>query len=245
MSFEINNFIMIESVYGKFVVNRHCAFQAEALVKTGRTHIEPELQILLAIADTLPDGAMVVDAGANIGLVSIPLAKALYARHGVVLAFELQRMIYYALCAGAALNDLENLFPYPHGLGAQIRDLRISKLDYGAPQDFGAFSLLAQGPERPEMIKILTLDSLGLPRLDLLKIDVEGMELEVLSGGRATIARGRPWCWIEHWKVGAEAIARTFDGMDYQCFVMDELNMICAPADKLARSGLAFDAPRV
>ena len=245
MSSEINNFTMIESVYGKFVVNRHCDFQAEALVKTGRPHIENELQTLLAITETLADGAVVVDAGANIGLVSIPLAKALYDRHGVVLAFELQRMIYYALCAGAALNDLENLFTFPHGLGAQNQDLRISKLDYGVAQDFGAFSLLVQGQDRPEAIQIVTLDSMRLQRLDLLKIDVEGMELEVLSGGRNTIARNRPWCWIEYWKVGAEAIARTFDGLDYQCFVMDELNMICAPSDRLAGSGLAFDAPRI
>ena len=39
MEFElsVNNFVVIESVYGKFIVNRHCDFQADALIKTGRT----------------------------------------------------------------------------------------------------------------------------------------------------------------------------------------------------------------
>ena len=242
---KVNNFTVIESIYGRFVVNRHCAFQAEALIKTGKPHINAEIEVLLAIADTLPKGAFMLDAGANIGLVSIPVAQTLLPRGGVVLAYEVQRMIYYALCAGAALNDLENLYAYHHGLGATVRDERISRLDYGAEQDHGAFSLLHQGDVRPETVRIITIDSIGLPRLDLLKIDVEGMEIEVLQGGRSTIARHRPWCWIEDWKVGADAIKAMFQGMEYQFFKADELNMLCAPSDRLAASGLVFEGARV
>jgi hypothetical protein len=40
----INNFVVIDSIYGKFIVNRYCDYQAEALIKTGATHIEPELK---------------------------------------------------------------------------------------------------------------------------------------------------------------------------------------------------------
>ena len=40
---KVDNFVVLESVYGKFIVPRTCLFQAEALVKTGRTHIESEL----------------------------------------------------------------------------------------------------------------------------------------------------------------------------------------------------------
>ncbi len=237
---QVNNFTVIESVYGKFVVNRHCAFQAEALIKTGKPHIHDEIELLLAIVDTLPDPAFVVDAGANIGLVSIPIAAKLLPRGGAVLAFEVQRMIHYALSAGAVLNDLENLFAYQQGLGAQNGEMFISRLDYGAEQDHGAFSLLAQGEVRPEQIRIVALDSMGLPKLDLLKIDVEGMELDVLVGGRNTIARFRPWCWIEDWKVGADNIKAAFAGLDYQFFKMDDLNLLCAPSDRLAASGLTF-----
>jgi hypothetical protein len=43
MKHKVNNFAVLESVYGRFVVNRHCAYQAETLIKTGYPHIEPEL----------------------------------------------------------------------------------------------------------------------------------------------------------------------------------------------------------
>lgn len=237
---QVNNFTVIESVYGRFVVNRHCAFQAEALIKTGKPHIYDEIEILLAIVDTLPDPAFVVDAGANIGLVSIPIAARLLPRGGAVLAFEVQRMVHYALCAGAVLNDLENLFAYQQGLGATDGETFISRLDYASEQDHGTFSLLHQGEARPEHIRIVALDSMGLPKLDLLKIDVEGMELDVLQGGRDTIARFRPWCWIEDWSVGADNIKAAFEGLDYQFFKADELNLLCAPSDRLAASGLVF-----
>jgi hypothetical protein len=49
----VKNFTVIESVYGKFLVNRHCAYQAEALIKTGRPHIDDELRKILAIVESL------------------------------------------------------------------------------------------------------------------------------------------------------------------------------------------------
>jgi hypothetical protein len=44
---KVNNFTVIESVYGRFVVNRHCQFHAEYLIKTGRPHIQSELNKIL------------------------------------------------------------------------------------------------------------------------------------------------------------------------------------------------------
>src|ERR1700749_1248501 len=106
---KINNFVVVDSEYGKFVVNRHCAYQAESLIKTGRPHIDDELQKILTLVRQLPDGCLMVDAGANIGLVSIPVAQLIASRGGLVHAFEPQRLMSYALAGAAALNDLENL----------------------------------------------------------------------------------------------------------------------------------------
>ena len=50
----VNNFTVIESVYGNLIVNRHCTNQAEALIKTGRPHIEGELRKILMIVGSLP-----------------------------------------------------------------------------------------------------------------------------------------------------------------------------------------------
>jgi hypothetical protein len=56
----MDNFVVLDSVYGKFIVARTCMFQAEALVKTGRTHIESELANIFAIVDTLPTDAVMI-----------------------------------------------------------------------------------------------------------------------------------------------------------------------------------------
>jgi hypothetical protein len=57
---------MIESNYGKFIVNRHCDFQAESLIKTGLPHIQGELATILTLIKLLPQNCIVVDAGANL-----------------------------------------------------------------------------------------------------------------------------------------------------------------------------------
>ena len=246
MNHIINNFTVLESVYGKFIVNRHCAYQADVLIKTGYPHIETELAKLLAVVATLPPGCVIVDAGANIGLVSIPLAQAVRTKAGAVHAFEVQRMMFYALCGSAALNDLGNLHVYNQALGATAGFVAAGQPDYGAPQDFGLYSLA--GPAigaAPEQVTMVTIDALGLQRLDLLKIDVEGMEPEVLAGARNAIAEFLPWCWVEYWKVDIASIKAGFAGLDYKFFPMDPLNLLCAPAAKLAASGLVIEGCEV
>jgi FkbM family methyltransferase len=238
----VNNFTILESVYGKFVVNRHCAYQADALIKTGYPHIEPELAKILSIVRSLPDGNVVVDAGANIGLVSIPIAQEIKARGGVVHAFEVQRMMFYALCGSAALNDLDNLFVYNKALGAGAGQVSAGQPDYSLPQDFGLYSLIdARAGASQEAVAVTAIDALGLPRLDFLKIDVEGMEPAVLLGARDSIRAFKPWCWVEYWKVDINEIRAGFAGEHYRFFPMDQLNLLCAPVARMALSGIQID----
>ena len=243
MPIPINNFTVIESVYGKFLVNRHCTFQAEYLIKTGYPHIQSELKKILLITESLPANCVVVDAGANIGLVGIPIAQNVRAKGGVVHAFEVQRMMFYALCGSTALNDLENLYVNNVALGSSAGKLKVPKVDYGKPQDFGMLSLSDQASVGAyEEVAVTTVDNLGLPRLDFFKIDVEGMEIDVLKGAQNSIQRYKPWVWIEYWKVAQQDIRNQFAGLDYKYFVMDQLNMLCAPTERLNASQIKITA---
>ena len=238
----VNNFTVIESAYGKLVVNRHCAYQAEALIKTGYPHIESELVKILSIVRLLPDKSVIVDAGANIGLVSVPIAKEVKAKSGVVHAFEVQRMMFYALCGSAALNDLNNLHVHNKALGSSAGHVSAGQPDYGAPQDFGLYSLVDPAVSAfREDVPMTAIDDLRLPRLDFLKIDVEGMELEVLRGARNAIRDFMPWCWVEYWKVDINRIKASFAGANYRFFPIDQLNLLCAPAAHMITSGLRVD----
>jgi FkbM family methyltransferase len=244
MTGQINNFTVLESAYGRFVVNRHAAAQAEALLKTGRTHFEPELQRILAIARTLPGQAMALEAGANIGMVAVPLAHTLQGSGGTVIAFEAQRMLCYAMCGTAALNDLDNLQVFNQALGAATSWLNVPRQDYGAAQDFGALSLVGGDPAAPgEHVLLSHIDGLDLPRLDFLKVDVQGMELEVLKGGDAAIRAHQPWCWIACRKVGMEPVKAAFAGLSYRFFRMNDSDLLCAPAGRLEESKLKISAP--
>jgi FkbM family methyltransferase len=245
MAADAGNFTVVDSVYGRFVINRHAVAQADALINTGRTHFEEEVQKLIAIARTLPKDAFVLDAGANIGLVAVPLAQALRGS-ATVLAFEVQRMLYYSLCGTAALNELDNLYLFNQAVGAEPGWVTVPRPDYGVKQDFGLLSLVGNDPDAPgDQLQVATIDSLALPRLDLLKIDVEGMELDVLRGGAETIRAHLPWCWVECWKVGIEPIKAQFAGLPYRFFKISGLDLLCAPVARLAASNLAIAAPEV
>ncbi|MEP6942309.1 MAG: FkbM family methyltransferase, partial [Betaproteobacteria bacterium] len=73
---------------------------------------------------------------------------------------------------------------------------------------------------------------------------VEGMEVDVLDGGRRTITAFEPWCWVEYWIKGVDAIKRPFQGLDYDFYIMDKLNMLCTPRRRLADSGVRINGKR-
>jgi hypothetical protein len=115
------------------------------------------------------------------------------------------------------------------------------KPDYKTPQDFGLYSLIDQVVDGPqEQVAIVAIDSLNLTGLDFLKIDVEGMEPDVLRGAQHAIRSFAPWCWIEYWKVGIEEIKSHFPSDTYTFYAMDSLNLLCAPTARLSASGISI-----
>jgi FkbM family methyltransferase len=143
----------------------------------------------------LSPGHVVIEVGANIGAHTVHLAR-LVGPKGMVLAYEPQRVIFQMLCVNVALNKLLNVRTCLAAVGRCAGSLKVPALDYTAENNFGGVSLrnVASG----EPVPVTPLDSLRLPSLRLVKIDVEGMEGEVLSGARRLIARHRPLLYVEN-----------------------------------------------
>ena len=235
----VDNFVVLDSVYGKFIVARTCLFQAEALVKTGRTHIESELSNIFAIVDTLPADAVIVDGGANIGFFTVPVAHRTQGRGTRIVAFEPQRQLFQALGGSLALNGYRHVYLHNCGLGAEPGIAQLPVVDYGVAQDFGTVSLTDKptvaedGWMADRVVDITSIDAMDLPRLDFFKLDVEGYEVPALLGAYKTIEKHRPWIWVEYFITGADVIKATLSNFDdYEFFIVDYQNMLCVPKEK-------------
>ena len=229
----VPNFVVLDSIHGRFIVNRHCAFQAEALIKTGATHIEGELQNIFALIDTLKEGAVIIDGGANAGFFTIPVANRIRGRGQRIISFEPQLTLFRALSGSLALNDINFCDLQLAGLGDAPGTAVIPDIDYGKPQDFGTVQISATGSGTP--VKVKTIDGLGLERLDFIKLDVEGYECAALTGGLETIKQHRPFIWVEFFISGVDPIKDSLAGVpDYAFFKVDYQNMLCIPREKLS-----------
>ncbi len=142
----------------------------------------------------LRPGDTVLEAGANIGAHTVFLAQAV-GPQGRVLGYEPQRAIFDLLRINLEANALPWADARLAALGSTVGTIRVPPLDYSAADNFGGVSM---GGTAGELVAVETIDGLDLPRLKLLKIDVEGMETDVLRGATATIWRTRPYLYVEN-----------------------------------------------
>lgn len=239
----MNNFLVLESIYGKFILNRYCDYQAETLVKTGKTHIESELFEIFKIIDTLPENSIIIDGGANAGFFSIPVGQRVKNKNGKIIAFEPQVEIFNALAGSVALNDLSNIKLNRLGLGSRYGTAMLPTIDYSKAQDFGTVNLtsipnqstLYDSLVDQNKVEIIAIDDIGLERLDFIKLDIEGFELEALRGAKDSIIKYRPFLWIEYWKLGADSIIQELNYLyNYKYETKDPLNMLFSPMEKIS-----------
>jgi FkbM family methyltransferase len=138
-------------------------------------------------------GTTAVDVGANWGYFSLLFAE-LVGPSGRVLSFEPEPRLFDALRDGMAANDLEQVTPYPLAVAAGPARLRFKAYR----EDGGNFGVTrrAASAEPPDFDCDAValddfLDALSIPDVQLVKIDVEGGELDVLAGMQRGLAYGR------------------------------------------------------
>jgi FkbM family methyltransferase len=140
-------------------------------------------------------GDTVVEVGANIGAHTLFLARRVGAE-GRVYAFEPQRPLFQMLCGNLAMNELFNTHALHAASGREPGQIRVPSIDYAGAHNFAGLSLGGSGAG--EQVPVVPVDSLNLSALRLLKVDVEGMEGDVLAGAAQTIRRLRPAIYVEN-----------------------------------------------
>jgi len=173
------------------------------------------------------------DIGANVGVFTLMGARRLTL--GWVYAFEPSQTHLKRLRANLELNNFKNVTIVPFALSNtsnQKKDLYIP-LDCSSIKNTGRASLYPQkdfsNEYTVESVLTLTLDDYvlnnGVQRVDVIKIDVEGSEMDILEGGRFTINKFRPMIMMEVNKVHLQGSGRSlkeliefYKSLDYKIF---------------------------
>lgn len=177
--------------YGKIMYPARDRYIGRALAVYGE-YSEGEAQLYRQL---IKEGDTVVEAGANIGSLTIPLARFV-GEQGRVIAFEPQRLIFQILCGNIALNNLTNVYCYNKGVSDKASSILIDDPKAFEPDANTGNFVINSRPEGYQ-IDLVRLDDLNLKACRLLKIDVEGMELQVLKGAAAMIKKLRPFIYTE------------------------------------------------
>lgn len=234
-------FILAASDHGTMIVNRldYRMVNQEAGYGVGfqiledgaynKTDLELTSSLLELRRKYFGDGVVAIDCGANIGVHTVEWAKKTTG-WGSVVAIEAQERIFYALAGNIAINNCFNAIAVFAAAATKRGTMRVPRPDYLKAASFGSLELrqraggefigqpIDYSDQNTAEIPTVSIDSLGLKRLDLIKIDVEGMELEVLEGAEQSIRNHCPILFVEVLKVGEEKIRLRVQEMGYQIF---------------------------
>jgi FkbM family methyltransferase len=210
-------FVIAATNHGSMLVNRHdyrivgegaygVGYQLLTTSSFDQEEVNFAKQLLLSRKQNFGDGVVAIDCGANIGVHTIEWAK-LMSDWGEVLAIEAQERIFYALAGNIAMNNCFNARAIWAAVGDRIGTVGVPIPNYFSPSSFG--SLEIKKKETTEFIgqeinydetqptSLIAIDEMNFNRLDFIKIDIEGMEIEALSGAVKSIEKFSPQLMIE------------------------------------------------
>lgn len=235
---------MVSTDHGLMIVNRFDHDQnqvghAQWLLDHGNSD-SIEAFICIRLLESIHQPVM-FDIGANIGTITTLVANVL--RSCEIYCFEPQHDVFKILCGNLAINNLDNCRAYNIALGNKNTTVEIREPDYFSPNDFGIFSLIENKipvlSNKTIMVDVCTVDDFvakhHIEKIDLIKIDAEGMDFAVLEGARLIIEKYNPRIFIEHSdnkKSNLDKI-QNFLGHEKYNFMIIRNNLLAVPREYL------------
>ena len=196
-----------------------------------------EPAVVKFIVDTVKDGWVAFDVGANIGYTTLLIGNN--SPGGRVYAFEPLPQNFACLHENVLLNRMVNVQCEQMALG-DVAEKR--HFHYRTEALTAGGSILADTPVGiDESISDIEVDVItgdeyvaknGIGRLDMLKIDVEGAEGLVLKGMRGALRQLQPLILVElHDFEGSTAhlVRPLLDSLGYSCSMLDESHLVATP----------------
>nr|WP_281280118.1 FkbM family methyltransferase [Tepidimonas sediminis] len=256
---------VVSTKQGRFLIVNEDETIQHSLVSRG--FFEP-LPALLAILIARQSQGLIIDVGANVGSFAVPVGLSIGGER--LVAIEPQRQVFAMLEANLVINGILGVRSHRVVVDQATREtstLRVPIFDVRCENYTGAVSFdpeviavrselpgvaeSSQRAQRYEDVAVRGLDQL-LPgeNINFIKIDVEGMEQDVIRSGFGLIQRERPFiyyeaCPIERLQYRSHAVAEMLRGLGYRLFPVGGNFFACHP-QRLAPSlrdaiGLLFD----
>jgi FkbM family methyltransferase len=174
-----------------------------------------ELDVQQALFPWLRPGDIVIDAGANIGCHTCPMAIRV-APHGFVIAIEPVDRLADRLEANCRINGIANVTVIRSAVSSTVGKRRLAIPSTGDANQGNASLHRPPFPGGEELdLETTTIDefvaNLGLASLRLIKLDLEGDDYDALLGAAETLRRFRPVVAFEYhpdlWAVASRAFA--------------------------------------
>jgi FkbM family methyltransferase len=177
-------------------------------------------------------GAVALDGGANLGKHTVQMAAAV-APGGLVIALEpvpklraeLERRL--AVQKGSHKRSVRVL---PLGLSDHLGESKFFQVTNEAQHELSGLvnrHWLRDYPVKEILVSLTTIDAVcaNLERLDFIKLDIEGAEMDALRGGRKTVARFRSVIAFEQDQFSPQYFNYTwqdlvdyFDSLEYEVY---------------------------
>ena len=196
------------------------------------------------LGEVLSRGSVFIDIGANEGFYTIYAARRV-AREGRVIAMEPSPRELHRLQQNIAINRLENVVVDRRAVGRQrgTATLHVADAEHNGQNTLGDFGHNGVTAIEHIQVNLVDLDSLvaehALARVDVVKMDVEGSELEVLSGAEDVLHKFRPIILFELFdaslrKQGASApaVLDFLRARGYRFLTFDDATGSPRPADE-------------
>lgn len=199
---------LLHNFFNRFTPSKSRAFACQGPLKDYQMFIdwdryrsfvygtwEPEVGQV--VNETVRKGMTVIDIGAHHGYYSLYFAKCV-GPTGRVFSFEPVPENFALMRKNILLNNINWIETFPHALFSCTKDISFAAPDESLASGDG--SLLESRKGRQILVHAVTLDSFCAPaqiRPDVIKMDVEGAELDVLLGARDTLKQCSPKLLIE------------------------------------------------
>lgn len=143
-----------------------------------------------------------LDVGGHVGLWSRVMARDFDAVTAIEPMAELRK------CFVRNVPARVTLLPYAAGAGPGMVRIGFPTDNTGNARVAETGGKVFEQTADAELVEVVTIDGLGLPAIDFLKIDVEGYEFEVITGAETTIRSHRPVMVVEQKPDQAERYGR-------------------------------------